>query len=64
MFFSDIAVGYPTDMGGILGLWAALILMLMIYSYPLYKENFAYRFAEHSYSAIMLALNLVVIINN
>jgi len=38
--------------------------MLMIYSYPLYKENVAFRWAEHTYIAVMLAISLVVNITN
>lgn len=38
--------------------------MLMIYSYPLYKENPVFRFAEHTYVAVMLGINLVVMITN
>ena len=60
MFFADIAAGYPTEMPGIVGLWTALILMLMIYSYPLYKENKAYRFAEYTYIAVAMAIGLIV----
>ena len=50
---------YPTDPAGIAGLWVAWLLMLMIYSYPLYKENPAFRFAEHTYIGVMLAIMLV-----
>jgi len=38
--------------------------MLMIYSYPLYKENVAFRWAEHTYIAVMLAISLTVNITN
>jgi len=38
--------------------------MLMIYSYPLWKENVAFRWAEHTYIAVMLAISLVVNITN
>jgi hypothetical protein len=48
----------------IIGLWTGWVLMLMIYSYPLYKENPVYRFAEHLYIAVMLAVNLVVNFSN
>lgn len=50
---------YPTDPAGIAGLWVAWLLMLMIYSYPLYKENPAFRFAEHTYIGLMLAIMLI-----
>ncbi|RLI10741.1 hypothetical protein DRO42_00165 [Candidatus Bathyarchaeota archaeon] len=38
--------------------------MLMIYSYPLYKENIVFRWAEHTYIAVMLAVNLVMMVTN
>jgi hypothetical protein len=64
MLFADIAAGYPTDMPGILGIWAALILMLMIYTYPLYKENIAYRFAEYTYVAVAMAIGIIVTLDS
>jgi hypothetical protein len=51
---------YPTDPIAILGVWVALFLMLAIYSYPLYKENPVYRFAEHLFVAAALAIGIVV----
>lgn len=53
-------MAYPTELFSLIGLWTGWLLMLMIYSYPLYKENVAYRFAEHIFIAIFLAINLVV----
>jgi hypothetical protein len=47
---------YPTDIFGIAGLWVGLLLMLFIYSYPLWKENPLYRFAEHTFLALALAI--------
>ena len=55
---------YPTNILDILGLWVGLILMLMIYSYPLWKENLAYRFAEHTFVSTSLAIILIVAISN
>jgi len=55
---------YPTDPAGIAGLWVAWLLMLMIYSYPLYKENLAFRFAEHTYIGITLGVSLIVAMTN
>ena len=55
---------YPTDPAGIAGLWVAWLLMLMIYSYPLYKENLAFRFAEHTYIGITLRVSLIVAMSN
>jgi len=57
-------MAYPTATWDVIGLWTGWLLMLMIYSYPLYKENPVYRFAEHLYIAVFLAINLVVNINN
>jgi len=51
---------YPTDPLAILGIWVALFLMLAIYSYPLYKENPVYRFAEHIFVATALAIGIIV----
>ena len=51
---------YPTDPLAILGVWVALFLMLAIYSYPLWKENPVYRFAEHTFVATALAIGIVV----
>jgi len=55
---------YPTATWDLIGLWTGWVLMLMIYSYPLYKENPAYRFAEHLYIAVMLAVSLTVNFSN
>jgi len=57
-------MAYPTATLDVIGLWTGWLLMLMIYSYPLYKENAVYRFAEHIYIAIFLAINLVVNFSN
>lgn len=51
---------YPTGIYDILGLWAGLLLMIFIYSYPLYKENAFYRFAEHTFVASALAIGIIV----
>jgi hypothetical protein len=56
----NIAVLYPTDPLAIAGLWTALFLMLAIYSYPLWKENPVYRFAEHTFVATALAIGIIV----
>ena len=53
---------YPTDPAGIAGLWTALIMMLMIYSYPLYKENPLFRFAEHTFVGTALAISVITAI--
>ncbi|MDP2899631.1 MAG: hypothetical protein Q8O47_01515 [Candidatus Bathyarchaeota archaeon] len=57
---ANIAVAYPTDPLAIAGLWTALLLMLAIYSYPLWKENPVYRFAEHTFVATALAIGIIV----
>ena len=56
----NITAPYPTDPLAIAGLWVALILMFCIYSYPLWKENPAYRFAEHTYVAAAMAIGIIV----
>jgi len=55
-------MAYPTEIGGILGIWTALALMLMIYSYALYKENPFYRFAEHTFIGIGLTIMVITAI--
>lgn len=57
-------MAYPTATWDVIGLWTGWVLMLMIYSYPLYKENPVYRFAEHLYIAVMLAVSLTVNFSN
>lgn len=57
-------MAYPTAPLELLGLWTGFLTMLMIYSYPLYKENVAFRWAEHTYIAVMLAISLTVNITN
>lgn len=49
-------MGYPTTIEGILGIWSALALMLFVYSYTLYKENQLFRFAEHLFIGLSLAI--------
>ncbi|MBS7619987.1 hypothetical protein KEJ21_04995 [Candidatus Bathyarchaeota archaeon] len=55
-------MAYPTEIVGILGIWSALFLMLMIYSYPLYKENPFFRFAEHLFIGLALAIAVITAI--
>ena len=57
-------MAYPTALWDVIGLWTGWVLMLTIYSYPLYKENPVYRFSEHMYIAVMLAVGLVTNFNN
>lgn len=57
-------MAYPTAMWDVIGLWTGWVLMLMIYSYPLYKENPVYRFAEHLFIAVFLAINVVTNFSN
>jgi hypothetical protein len=63
MFLPNVAQ-YPTDPAGIAGIWAALLLMLAIYSYPLYKENPIFRFAEHTFIAASLAITIITNIDS
>lgn len=57
-------MAYPTDLAGLSGLWFQWLLMLMVYSYVLYKETPVYRFAEHLYIGITMAISLMVAIGN
>jgi hypothetical protein len=57
-------MAYPTDLLGLSGLWFQWLLMLMVYSYVLYKETPAYRFAEHLYIGMTMAISLIVAIGN
>lgn len=57
-------MAYPTAMADVIGLWVGWFLMLMVYSYPLYKENVAFRTAEHTFIGVMLAVNIVVQFSN
>ena len=56
----NIAAPYPTNPWDIAGLWVGLFLMLAIYSYPLWKENPVYRFAEHTFTAAAMAIGIIV----
>ena len=53
-------MAYPTAMPDLIGLWMGWLFMLMIYSYPLYKENPVYRFAEHTFIGIFIAISIVM----
>jgi len=57
-------MAYPTATLDVLGLWVGWFLMLMIYTYPLYKENVSYRFAEHLYIGVTLAITIIVNFSN
>jgi hypothetical protein len=59
-----IAAAYPTDPLAILGVWCALFMMLAIYSYPLYKENPIFRFAEHFFVALSMGIGIIVTLNS
>jgi len=52
-------MAYPTAPLDVVGLWIGWLLMLMIYSLPLYKENVTYRFAEYLYVGIALAITVI-----
>ena len=43
-------------------MWVGWALMLLIYSYPLYKENPLYRFAEHLFVGTALAIAVMTAI--
>lgn len=57
-------MAYPTATLDIIGLWVGWFLMLMIYSYPLYKENVAYRAAEHMFIGVTLAITIITNFSN
>ncbi len=57
-------MAYPTATWDVIGLWLGWLLMLMIYSYPLYKENVAYRSAEHLFIGVTLAITLITNFSN
>jgi hypothetical protein len=57
-------MAYPTATWDIIGLWTGWVLMMMIYSYPLYKENPAYRSAEHLYIGVTLAITIITNFSN
>jgi len=57
-------MAYPTATWDLIGLWVGWFLMLMIYSYPLYKENASYRLAEHLYVGITLAITIITNFSN
>lgn len=52
-------MAYPTAPLDVIGLWVGWLLMLMIYSLPLYKENATYRFAEYLYVGTALAITVI-----
>ncbi|MBD3173081.1 hypothetical protein GF326_11475 [Candidatus Bathyarchaeota archaeon] len=57
-------MAYPTATWDVIGLWVGWVLMLMIYSLPLYKENVAYRTAEHMFIGVTLAISIIVNFSN
>jgi len=57
-------MAYPTATLDVIGLWVGWFLMLMIYSLPLYKENVAYRFAEHLFIGVTLAITAITNFSN
>lgn len=54
---------YPTDPLEILGLWVSMILILMIFSYLLYKETPIYRLAEHLFVGVAFAVTAITAID-
>ncbi len=57
-------MAYPTAAWDVFGLWVGWFLMLMIYSLPLYKENVTYRFAEHTFIGVTLAITIITNFSN
>jgi hypothetical protein len=54
---------YPTDPIEILGLWVSMLLILMIFSYLLYKETPIYRLAEHLFVGVAFAVTAITAID-
>ncbi len=50
---------YPTEPLELLGAWTGALLTVMVYSYVLYRENVAFRFAEHTNIATSFAVAIV-----
>ncbi|RLE50693.1 MAG: hypothetical protein DRJ21_01550 [Candidatus Methanomethylicota archaeon] len=50
---------YPTEPLEILGAWVGALLTIFIYSYILWRENYAFRWAEHTYIASTFAVAIV-----
>ncbi len=50
---------YPTEPLEILGAWVGALLTIFIYSYILWRENYAFRWAEHTYIASSFAVAVV-----
>lgn len=50
---------YPTEPLEILGAWMGALLTIFIYSYILWKENLAFRWAEHTYIAATFSVAIV-----
>ena len=50
---------YPTEPLEILGAWTGALLTIFIYSYILWRENYAFRWAEHTYIASTFAVAIV-----
>jgi hypothetical protein len=53
---------YPTNPIEILGIWTSMIVILMIFSYLLYKETPIYRVAEHLFIGLSFAITAVTAI--
>lgn len=50
---------YPTDPLILSGMWASVALTLAVYSYVLYKETLAFRFAEHTFMSTAFAIAVI-----
>ena len=57
-------MAYPTEFWDLAGLWTEWILLIMIYSYVLYKETKVYRWAEYTSIATTIAITLIVNMTN
>ena len=53
---------YPTDPLIVSGMWVSVAFTLAVYSYVLYKETLAFRFAEHTFMSTAFAVAMITAI--
>jgi hypothetical protein len=53
---------YPTEPLIIAGIWTSAAMIIFVYSFPLYKDNFFWRFAEHTFVGSVTGIVTVVAI--
>jgi len=52
-------MAYPTDPLAIAGIWTAAVMIICTYSYPLYKETYLWRLAEHTFVGSSMGIVVV-----